>query len=162
MVEKGYLENLDKVVAHTKKLSSLWGQYRCSQDWMHEKIQSSAARISDVSKVPQELYEITSDVDTDCVSYFDWMAGGNDIKGYMVRVVKGDWAALDMVLDLRFVMQDFKVYFPKVNGHYGFSDIFLDGAKAKELIDAFWSGQTEKEIKNKLDILLNGRLDEKV
>jgi hypothetical protein len=138
-----------------------WGDYFFLKDWRHELVSSSAARIKDPGKVPQPLYEITADVDSDAVNYSDWMAGTNDVKGYFIEVWKHNFAKLDVLVDLRFRLVDFKAWFPTSSDRtsYGRSNYFADEVTAKEIVDAFWGGSYEEEIVNRLDVAVRGRLD---
>jgi Fe-S-cluster formation regulator IscX/YfhJ len=138
-----------------------WGQYLFLEDWRHELVASSAARIKDSSKVPQQLYEITADVDPDAVKYSDWMAGTNDVKGYFIEVKKSNFAKLDVITDLRFRLADFKAWFPtsKIRTSYGFSNYFAGNVTPKLVVDAFWAGVDEEDIIQKLDVAVLGRLD---
>ena len=162
MVDKGYYEDFVKIISEGKQIVAHWGAYLVDGDWMHEKIYSSAAMINDVSKIPQELFDITSDVDPSCASYYDWMAGSNDVRGYCLVILRRGFARLEMVVGLNFKLVDFKVFFQELKSPYGFSNTFSDNITPKSLIDAFWTGKDEKEVRSKLDVLLNGRLDQKI
>jgi hypothetical protein len=138
-----------------------WGQYLFLRDWKHELVASSAAKIKDPSKVPQPLYEITADVDPDAVTYLDWMAGTNDVKGYFIEVKKSNFAKLDLLVNLRFRLADFNAWFPtsKDRPSYGFANYFADDVTPKAIVDAFWGGDNEEDIAQRLDIVVKGRLD---
>jgi hypothetical protein len=140
-----------------------WGTYLFLEDWKHELVLSSAARIKDPSKVPQQLYEITEDVDLDIgtVTYSDWMAGTNDVKGYVIVVNKLDFAKLEVIVDLRFRLADFKVWFStsKDRVSYGYTNFFTPELTPKKVVDAFWGGRYEEEIVARMDVVVGGRLD---
>jgi hypothetical protein len=138
-----------------------WGDYLFLEDWEHRLVLSSVARIRDPNKVPQPLYEIVADVDSDAVTFSDWMAGTNDVKGFFIEVRKFNFAKLDVIVDLRFRLVDFKVWFPtsKERVSYGFSNFFDPGLTPKAVVDAFWGGRNEDEIVTRLDVVVGGRLD---
>jgi hypothetical protein len=136
-----------------------WSQYMGRGDWLHDVVLSSAARIKDPGKVPQQLFEITSDVDSGAVSFFDWMAGTNDVRGYGVRIEHPVGATFQMIVDLKFRLVDFKVWFPGSKVNYGYSNIFSPDLDPKDVVDAFWGGRNEEGITSRLDVVLHGFLD---
>jgi hypothetical protein len=138
-----------------------WDDYLFLEDWRHGLAVSSAARIKDPSRVPQQLYDITADVDSEAVVYSDWMAGTNDVKGFYIEVRKFKFAKLDVVVDIGFRLVDFKAWFPtsKDRNSYGFSNYFDDKVTPKAIVDAFWGGRNEGEIISRLDVAVQGRLD---
>jgi hypothetical protein len=136
-----------------------WGQYFGRGDWLHDVVYSSAARINDLSKVPQPLFNMTSDVDPGSVKYSDWMAGTTDVRGYGIVIKKSDDSSLQLLVDLKFKLIDFKVWFPKSKTNYGYSNIFTPDLNPKSIVDAFWYGIGEDGVTSKLDTLLSGFLD---
>ena len=162
MGDKEYCAEFNRLVSIGREQAEHWGHYLVIGDWLHEKIHSSAARINNYKDIPQELFDITSNVEPSSASYFDWMAGSNDVKGYCIVVLRGNFARLEMVLNLKFALADFKVSFKSDDVPYGFSNTFSDNITPKSIVDAFWRGVNEKDIRNKLDVLLNGRLDTKI
>jgi hypothetical protein len=128
-------------------------------DWLHDVVLSSAARITDLAKVPQQLFDMTSDIDSGAVTYVDWMSGNSDVKGYGVTVKHKVGATLRMIVDIRFRLVDFKVWFPVSKTNYGCSNIFDPDMSPKAVVDAFWKGKDELDIANRLDVILHGFLD---
>jgi hypothetical protein len=128
-------------------------------DWLHRRVFSSAARIKDNSKIPQQLFDMTSDVDLSAVSFADHMLGGNDVRGYMVGVIKPGAERLELLVDSFFQLVDFKVWFPVSRTNYGITNIFQPGLQPKRIIDAFWAGKGEDDTTHRIDVVLEGRLD---
>jgi hypothetical protein len=136
-----------------------WSRYIGKGDWLHDVVLSSASRITDSAKIPQPLFDMTSDVPSDVVSFFDWLAGTNDVKGYGVTIEHRIGATFQMVVDLKFRLVDFKVWFPISRINYGYSNIFTPELDPKDVVDAFWGGGDEAGITSRLDKILNGFLD---
>jgi hypothetical protein len=136
---------------------SSWGAYMDVDDWM--RIYSSAARISDPAKIPQALFDMVSDVDYSQVAFGDHMLGTNDVKGYLVTVVKPNLARLEVLVNLSFKLINFKVWFPGSQTNYGITNFFQPSLSPKSVVDTFWEGGTEEAITWGLDILVEGRLD---
>jgi hypothetical protein len=128
-------------------------------DWLHRKVFSSSARIRDNLKIPQQLFNMVSDVDISAVSFADHMLGGNDVRGYMVGIIKPKKERLELLVDSSFQLVDFKVWFPVSRTNYGITNIFQPGLQPKRIIDAFWAGKGEDDTTHKIDVVLEGRLD---
>jgi hypothetical protein len=126
-------------------------------DWRH--VFSSAARIYDVTKIPQALFDMVADVDSSAVVFSDRMLGSNDVRGYLVTVVKPDLARLEVLVNLAFRLINFKVWFPGSKSNYGLTNFFQPSLSPKRVIDAFWRGNSEEGITESLDVLVGGRLD---
>lgn len=141
---------------------SSWDQYLGEQDWAHDRVFSSAARLSNYADVPQDLLDMTSDVPTENASYFDWMAGTNDVRGYLVRVSKPNKDILEITVNLNFSLVDFKIFFPGTGQHYGFSNSFSEDVNPVEIINAFWAGRDDADVRARVDALISGRLDSKI
>jgi hypothetical protein len=136
-----------------------WSQYMGKGDWLHDVVLSSAARIADLAKVPQPLFEITSDVDPGAVSFFDWMAGTNDVSGYGLLIQHRIGATLQMIVNLKFKLVDFSVGFSDTETKYGYSNVFTPDLEPKAVVDAFWGGGNRTEITDRLDVALHGFLN---
>jgi hypothetical protein len=54
---------------------------------------------------------------------------------------------------------DFKIWFPASKVNYGYSNVFKPELSAKAVVDAFWGGENEEDITSRVDVVLEGRLD---
>jgi hypothetical protein len=129
-------------------------------DWLHDVVLPNESKITDPSKIPQQLFEITAAVGEGFVSFFDWVAEFNGEKGFGVSIEHEVGATFQMTVDTDFRVVDFKIWFPASKVNYGYSNVFVPELHPKAVIDAFWGGKNEEDITSRVDVVLEGRLDD--